>query len=52
MNRYKFLKNIKIPLPPLIVQKEIVTLMKGIENIEKQIKTEQNLSTQLAYSLS
>jgi len=46
------LKQIKIPLPPLEVQKEIVALMEYIENIEKQIHKEKTLSVQLSQSLS
>ena len=46
------IKQIKIPLPPLKVQKEIVALMKYMENIEKQIQKEKNLSVQLSQSLS
>ena len=41
-----------IPLPPMMVQKEITALMKHIENMEKQIQKEKNLSIQLSQSLS
>ena len=46
------LQNFLIPLPPLEVQKEIVALMKYMENIKKQIQKEKNLSVQLSQSLS
>ncbi len=46
------IKKIKIPLPPLAVQKEIVAFMKDIENMERQIQKEKNLSDQLSQSLS
>ena len=46
------LKRIKIPLPPIEVQKRIVALMDFIENIRRQIEKEKNLSCQLAQSLS
>ena len=45
------LKKIKIPLPPLVVQKEIVVFMGCIKDIEEQIKKEKNLSIQLSKSL-
>lgn len=44
--------SIKIPLPSLEVQKEIVALMQDMENTEKQIQEEKNLSIQLSKSLS
>ena len=49
---FKSLKKIKILLPSLEVQKEIVAFIKQIENIEKQIQKEKNLSLQLSQSLS
>ena len=49
---FKALKYIKIPLPPFVVQKEIIALMKHVENIEKQIQEEKNLSIQFSKSLS
>ncbi len=48
----KSIKAIKIPFPPLEVQKEIVALMKVIENAEKQIQKEKALELQLSKSLS
>ena len=47
----KSLSKIKIPLPPLAVQKEIVALMEYIENMEKRLKKEKNLNLQLSQSL-
>lgn len=48
----KINKNLFIPLPPLEVQKEIVTLMEYTENTGKQIQKEKSLSAQLSQSLS
>ena len=46
------IKQIKIPLPPLEIQKEIVSLMKYIESIEKQIYKEKNIGIKLSQALS
>ena len=51
LNQQK-LCSIKIPLLSVKVQKEIIALMEYIENIEKQIQEEKNLSIQLSKSLS
>ena len=46
------IKEIKIPLPSLEIQKEIVALMEDTENTQKHIQKEKNLSNQLSQSLS
>ena len=46
------LEKLKIPFPPLEVQKEIAALMEYIESTEKQIQKEKSLSVQLSQSLS
>ena len=46
------IKGIKIPLPPLSVQKEIVALMEKCVTLEVQIKKEKSLNRELSLSQS
>ena len=48
----KILYNYTVPLPPLEIQKEIVSLMEHTENMNKQIQEEKDLRVRLAQSLS